>query len=345
MLFHRSGIVLLFCAWCLFLCACTEQTPPQGTVARVNNQIITLSMLEARHDFDFIITSGDRVPTPEALQAEYAASLTTLVIQALIDQYLEKNKLSITPAEVAAEEEKIRADYPPGEFERILVEDYVDIDVWREFLRQGLARRKLNEKVLRPAITVSAEEMEQYYKANIAKFSRAARVRILVANSADREKLEDARKEYLTSKDIRALEGKDGILVQTITPQPEHLPKDLRESIQAFSSGDATAISQANESYPYKLYQFMVLEERIPAKDATLLDVYPRVEQALVEQKLEDVFWEWLERELRRSKIEIAHALAETATLAPEALKQRARESRIKKDAFESAPVDALMTE
>lgn len=337
MYFHRSAVAVFCCLCCLLFSACSEKPLPQGTVARVNNRIITLSMLEARHDFDFIINSGNRMPTPEELQEQYAESLSGLIIQALVDQYLEKNKLSVTPEEVAAEEEKIRADYSPGDFEKVLVEDYVDLDMWREFLRQDLAKRKLNRKVLRPVIKVTAEEMERYYNENAEKFNKPARLSILVVDSTDKKKLEDLRKEYLASKDFRVFEGKEGVMTHTITPQPDHLPKDLMDVLKKLSPGDATAVAEPDEAFPYNVYQLMIFKESIPAKNSTLPEAYPQVEQALVEQKVEKVFGEWLERELKHSKIEVAHVLAEAITLGPEELRRRARDSRTEEDALAPA--------
>lgn len=334
MSFPRFPAIVFCCFYCLLFGACTENPLPQGTVARVNNQVITLSMLEARHDFDFIATSGNRMPTLEELEEQYAQSLTSLIIQALVDQYLEKNKLSVTPEELTAEEEKIRADYSPGDFEKVLIEDYVDLDVWREFLRQDIARRNLNEKILRPAITVSAEEMEQYYSANAKKFNKPARLRILVVESPDKRKLETLREEYLASKDIQVFEGKDGVMLHTINPQPAHLPKEMREAIRKLPPGGVTIVTKPDEAFPYNVYQLMVFRENIPAKNMTLPEVYPQVEGALVEQKLEAVFQDWLEHELSHSTIEIANPLAKIVTIVPDELRRRAYNSRIKEDSL-----------
>ena len=66
----------------------------------------------------------------------------------------------------------------------------------------------------------------------------------------------------------------------------------------------------------------------------TLPEAYTQVERALVELKLENVFREWLERELTHSKIEIAQPLAEIIVINPDELRQRALESRGKEDAL-----------
>lgn len=327
----RSQMGTLFAI--IFICgaliaSCSTDDPSADIIAKVNGKPITLSTLNARHDFDYTALSENRAPTLEELEEQYSSSLIKLIVSQLIDQFLIKNKMDVTPLEVEAEEKKIRADYPQGDFEKILVEEYVDMDMWREFLRQKLAREKLNKKILQPGIHVSVNEMEKYYADHMEEFNIPPRRRMLVVRSLDKKILEQLKQKYLETKDSSLFSNQESIMVHTISPQINNLPKDIKDLVSILDEGGITDIHRAKDKSFYPIYQMLIFIEAIPAENKKLADVYPYVEQVLTEQKLEKVFADWLLKELRTAKIEVSESLAKSVLLGPTELRRQAQNSR-----------------
>lgn len=321
----------------IFICgflisSCSSDTSSAGVIAKVNGKPITLSSLNARHDFDYTPLSENRAPTLEELEEQYASSLVKLIVSQLIDQFLVKNKMDVTHQEVEDEEKKIRADYPQDDFEKILVEEYVDMDTWREFLRQKIARQKLNKKILQPGIRVSVSEIKEYYTDHPEEFNISPRRRLLVVRSLDKKILEQLKQKYLETKDIALFSNQENVMVHTISPQMDNLPKDVRDIVSVLNAGEVTAIHRAKERSFYPIYQMLIFIDAIPAENKKLADVYTYVEQVLMEQKLEKVFAEWLSNELGTAKIEISESLVKSVLSGAKELRRQARNSRERED-------------
>jgi hypothetical protein len=303
-----TSLRFLFFGW-LLLClavACTSPPNEQGIVARVNGEPIYLVQLEAKHDLKYLVGVSNYAPSLERLQDEYGLALSDLVIGVLVSQYLAKHGMTVGKAELDAVEAQVRADYPEGAFEQMLVEEYIDLDLWREQVRATLSLEKLLQKVLRPQISIDYQEVVAYYRENLVDFYLRPKVRFLHIQGPDKKLVEKVLDLAPQEEDPVALGTRfDRVDVHRYTLHEENIPQGWQPLLAGLESGQASGpLALENQSY-----QALVLLERTPGRLVDLVQAYPLVERILVERKLQEAFNAWLTAELETARIEVNASL------------------------------------
>ena len=75
-------------------------------------------------------------------------------------------EISVSDDELEGAVSEIKSDYPEGEFEETLIEFAVSYDAWLNRLRTRLTMDKVVEAELKNRISISPEDISQYYKKN-----------------------------------------------------------------------------------------------------------------------------------------------------------------------------------
>lgn len=134
---------------------------------------------------EYLIRSGDRKVTPraflEALElvktaypdsvepgAAVAAEarsnlLNELSVEIVLSRRAEELGLSVSDAELDGAVAALTADYPPGVFDRTLVESAVSVDTWKQRLRARLLMEKVMDADLQDPAGITAEEVRDHY--------------------------------------------------------------------------------------------------------------------------------------------------------------------------------------
>ena len=208
----------------------------------------------------------------------------------------------------------MRADYPEGVFEQVLVEEYLDINDWRRQLRTRLAHEKFLGEVLRPRIKLDYQEAEAYYREHITDFYLPPRMRFLLITaptsiSWERRPPCTARNRY-SSPDREVQQ----ISVQELKMRHDRLPRMACGPGASFPGETSPVMRRQNE------YESLALLEKLSAKVLPPSHAYPLVEKVLLERKLQEAFLQWLEDELLRAKIKVSKHLlpAEPDLIEPE---------------------------
>jgi len=271
-------------------------------VARVNGKSVLLSQLEARHDLKYLSRPMPATTSLDRLRGEYGQVLTELVVQQLVDQFLAEQGLVVTDAEIQAAEEQVRADYPQGAFEQMLIEEYIDLDIWREQLRATLNRDKLFQKVLRPEISIDYSEVDDYYRQNIADFYLRPRVRFLLIQGQNHDAVLKIVDMAQAEPDPEQLSKRfDHVDVHAYTLHEDNIPpkwQTLLEGMEVHQASPVLAQGDGN-------FLALMLLERAPGRMVDPAQAYPLVEHILVERKLRDAFAFWLEGALKSAEIEV----------------------------------------
>ncbi|WP_419787820.1 peptidyl-prolyl cis-trans isomerase [Pseudodesulfovibrio sp.] len=293
------------CLLLLLLVGCSGNADDIGIVARVNGAPIYLSQLEFQYD-QSQSDSVMAVPSVEKLKAEYGDILTELIVQELVVQELKRQEISVSEHDLLKAEEEVRADYPEGAFDQMLIEECIDLKAWRLQLRNYLAMKKFYHLVLRPQIKIDYKEAQEYYREHISDFYLPESLRVLVVRGPSREIVERAVKKYLTEK--------DQVNLATVFGEVETREVVVRESRLSAAWKSALAGLQPGQSSGVQTDRFgfeaLVLQERSPAKVLAPAQAYPLVEKALLESKLQDAFAKWLTQALASAKItETSHLL------------------------------------
>jgi len=303
---HDRGLRGLIVATLLVLLVavpgCSSEDEEAGIVARVNGRPITLHQLELKYDFMHLSSGGDPNPTVAKLREDYGQLLGDLVVQSLVESELERRGLSVTDEELAEAEAEIRADYPEGTFEQVLVEEYIDINYWRDELRARLAMEKFFGDVLRPQIRLDYQEAEAYYREHLNDFYLPARVRFHLVRGPSRELVQSALKLYREEGDIQAVEGKfNKVTVRELKMREDRLTVDWAGALKGLEPGEAGPILSDDTGY-----MALVFLEKSSARVLDPSRAYPVVEKVLLEQKLRQAYQEWLAGEMQRAEIVIS---------------------------------------
>jgi len=293
---------LIFVWFFSFLAVACASPSNEGVVARVNGEPIYLEQLKAKHDLRHLVGVKSDIPSLEHLQAEYGMVLSDMVVSLLASQFLAKQGKAVSEDELDAVEAKVRADYPEGAFEQMLVEEYIDLDVWREQVRVSLNQEKLFQKVLRPQISIDYQEVDAFYRENIVDFYLHPKVRFLYIQGPDKESVKKVLELARQEEDPVALGMRfDRVEVHRYTLHENNIPTDWRSFLEGLEPGQNSGAKVLEGQG----YQAVILLEKTPGRIVDLAQAYLVVERILVERKLQEAFDAWLAAELAAARIEV----------------------------------------
>lgn len=291
------AIILMF--------GCSNDADDMGIIARVNGDPIYLSQLEFQHDQFQADTAGGYVPSVEKLKSEYGDILTDLIVQELVLQELVRRDIPVTDHELLKAEEAVRADYPEGAFDQMLVEEYIDLRAWRKQLKNHLAMKKFFQQVLRPQIKIDYKEAQQYYRDHISEFYLPESLRILVVRGPSREIVGKAVEKFLEERDSVNLTTSFGeVETREVVVREGRLSAAWKNAISGLEPGQSSGVLTDRFGF-----EALILLERSPAKVLAPAQAYPIVEKALLENKLRDAFETWLAGSVSTAKISVSNHL------------------------------------
>ncbi|BAH75570.1 peptidyl-prolyl cis-trans isomerase [Solidesulfovibrio magneticus] len=295
-----AALVLSFCLW-----GCGRDTADEpGVVAVVNGSPIRLAELEMRNDVSRISQPAVDNPAVEDLRAGLGAALADAVVARLVGQELKRLGQAPTPEELEKAEAAVRADYPGEAFERMLLEEHIDLARWREMLADRLALEKFRQDVLLPGQRVGVSEAAAYYKEHQAAFARPAMVTLRVVSGRDAEAVKAALAAARKSGQGEASLGREAVMPEA------GLPQAWRDALRGKKPGEATPpLAMGRE------HVALVLVERTPAAMPDPAKAYARVEARLTEEKLTKAFDAWLAKALGQATIRVNARLLPAAAM------------------------------
>lgn len=293
---------------CLFLlAACFERPVNPGEIAFVNGTPITLKQLQAAHDA--VVLAGDS-PSREvaALQKEYGELLSELIVQELVLQELARLRLSISEEELAAEEALIRADFPDNEFERMMLEESIDIENWRNMLYRSLSMRKFWTKVLRQQVTLTAQEVEEYYLKHQERFQVPEVVHFIQISGLVGEQIIAATEQFKQLPDASTIQGRfSNLTVREIRMHVDRLAPEQLAGLTGLDVLQASPMLELNGEF-----FTMILLRRDKPRTMTRTETYALIDGILLEEKTQQEFDKWVAGRLAKSSIKVsAHLIPE----------------------------------
>ncbi len=294
---------------CLFsFAACVESSIMPGDVASVNGQGISFREVEARRASLFAHRSpGSEGQLDDAtLQTQYRYIVAEIIREFLISQFMRDKGLAVAPELVEAEEQRIRNDYPEGAFEEMLLEEGISLDLWRENIRRRLEMERFLTQVLRPEISITSDEVQQYYHEHSADFIIPEQWHFMQITGLEKKDVERAQVAFIAGKNATAVQKGFLVTIHDIRMGKDLLPEDVNRELAGLGLWQGSKI-KSHEG----LFRTFVLMEKAPATmlDAATMSV--RVEQALAEEKMRDAYAAWMKKRIAKADIQIAPALAE----------------------------------
>lgn len=303
----RTLICLAFMASMLFFLPGCERTPKgPAVVALINDHPIYLDDIETGYDMFFFNPVDPLPPSVREMKEAYGRVLMSIIINRLIEQDLSGRDLSVSRDDVLKVEKKIRADYPEGEFEKMLIEEYIDLQYWRKQVAQQLAWEVFLDRVLMPEINIEVEDIQKYYQDNIQDFFIPERVAFWYLTSKNQEQLEqavDSLKDFDSSEAL--MQKVDKVHIGEYEMRLDQLPSNLEGDLTALMPGEHSDILAGENAEFYCLYL-------VDYKESKLLkphQVYDIIEEKIIQQKVRVAFDHWLSKAVENSTIEINQAL------------------------------------
>jgi parvulin-like peptidyl-prolyl isomerase len=277
-----------------------------AVAASVNGEVIYQRELDG--EVDAIARQyGIDASTPQGRQQRQ--EIARIVLDQLIDQRLILQQARLhnalpTEADVDAQVAEIRRTFPTdADFAAALAQRQLTLADLRNRLRSSLAVRNLVPRVA--AVTVSDDEVAQYFREHRSEFDRPEQARVrhillddprvaqLVLGRLRRGELFDAlARQYSRDADSRERGGDLGWVSRgQLVPEFEQV---------AFSLPPGQVSGVVRTQYGYHIIQ--VLERRPPAA-ASLNQVADQVRQRLLASKQEAAFQRWLQTVRAQARI------------------------------------------
>lgn len=288
--------------------ACARKADPPSdpdiVVATVNDARISLRDLKAG-------IAGIRGVTPSVevrrgTRTEVSLALRQLIERAVVLQEGKRLGVEVTPAEVEEEIRRYRADFPPGDLEKALLQGGIDAQEWRDDLRQSILYRKSVEAIARPLAEVDEEEVRKMYRDTYENRIRPERIRVRqflfdspdAAEEARRELAEgispnDLVKRFSTAEGI-PLDIDLGLLAR------EELPEEVAGQLFGLSAGGVSGVIRRDDTYSV----FLVVRKD-PGGPYSYAEEAPELRRELLGRMREEAFGRWLDEEVGKARVRV----------------------------------------
>lgn len=300
----RTLLLIIFGGLLTALTSCTPQSKnlSQQPVLKVNERTLTLR--------DFSNQLGRRLKELDALSAKSTETvsfikeeiLKNFITRSLVLDYANSKNLIVSKDDLDREVDRLRSSYPDDvTFRRVLAEENISFSEWQDQLRSRLVERLVFENITMGLKPPTTEEIRAFYQQNQDSFKLKERIfirQIVVEEQAKAEllksELKKERLENLAKKYSVAPEGKAGGLVGWIARGEV----DFFEPAFNYKLGVPGPIFKSAFGF-----HIVLVEKKAPAGTQTFDEVKKRIERDLRAMKEQALFTEWLDAQLRSSRV------------------------------------------
>lgn len=163
-IFFLVGSIL----FCLLPAGCEQTASDYGNeeLLRVGDRVLSVHDFNEAFEISKTAYAHNIRQQSDDLRDAQMRLLNQLTVEMLILERGEELGIGITDEELEQAVSEIKSDYPEGEFEETLIEFAVSYDAWLNRLKTRLTMDKVIEEELKNRISISAEDISQYYKKN-----------------------------------------------------------------------------------------------------------------------------------------------------------------------------------
>ncbi len=294
----------------------------ESILARVNGEPISLEEVEKLYDMRNVHLNSP-APDVERVQKEYAEILYNRIIQVLISQELKKRNAAVSQEEVTAYENKIKKSY--GElleqqrFEDYLAEYGIDYQEWLKQLKAQVENDALHT-LLQKEISLTTEETIQYAEKIKEQQNMLTKIKFYKLIGSQ-ELLNKIQQDTTFSKDAvseKSFSGKDfihyyeekGAVVYKALFDSDSLPDEYKSVLLSMGEHTFSAVQHDGETN-YILY----LEQLENPKQDDAVDLYLLAEERLVQEKLPEVYADWLAKAIKNSDISVVNSFKDVLSM------------------------------
>jgi hypothetical protein len=189
----------------LFL-GCGEKGPDLGNevLIRLGDRIVTVLDFNEAFEISKIAFDSSTSEQSEELRKAQLRLLNELILEMILLEKAQEIGINVSDAELDEAVAALKNDYPAGEFEATLLEFAVSYDTWKSRLKTRLIMEKVIEKELENRITITPEDISEYYQKNFqgekgesGSSPASGDINEIIVNQLRREKAEEGYKAWI----------------------------------------------------------------------------------------------------------------------------------------------------
>jgi peptidyl-prolyl cis-trans isomerase SurA len=164
-------------------------------VAVVNGEIITLHDLQQQVDDSDPGMDQQGTQSPGRELARQRRILEAMINDKLIVQEAEKFKIEVSDAEIDNQIQHIRSEnnLSQAEFAQVLAEQGMEMDQYRQALREEIKKNRVLSNMVRQKVVVSEDEMMEFYQQHQNEYNQPKQVHLRIIVHPSKNKLEQVR--------------------------------------------------------------------------------------------------------------------------------------------------------
>jgi len=283
------------CLTCLIsaISACDPFAKTENNVGLVvGSSHITTDKLKSDMEF---ISAGMEIPVQQR-DLIRKQLMEQCINHYLIIEYGKEHGIAISENELQKTLKDIRKEYTDAAFDKALIRGYVDLEQWKNRLREQLLVKKIIEKVTDGVTQPNYQDIKQYFEANQDEFKSpkmiefrqiVTRTREEAKNILNRlhngELMSELAKKYSTAPEAEN-GGKVGWMAE------DHLSESMGNVLFSMPQGKFSPVVET----PYGYHIFEVISVR-PAGVKELPDVIEEIQSKLILQRHEVFLKKWLQ--------------------------------------------------
>ena len=277
---------------------------PEGAVAVVNGQAITQQEFAERLHAALEQLELSSPPDEYTLNQHREEALTELIDKTLIAQQAKVQKITLTDEEFQRVVKRVQDEYGGEDIQAILQEQGKSYDEWEKAQRESLLLDKLIDLSMDSMVTVSDEEVQQYYERNKDKYDYPAQVRASQILAYEKNIAEKALQEIQSGADFAKVAEK-----YSESPDAENggdlgffakgaMPPEFDKVLFSLKMGEVSEVIKT----PYG-YQIFRLTGQREAHRVSFEEAKNQIKAMLKKQKRMIAFDLWIEELQKNSKI------------------------------------------
>jgi parvulin-like peptidyl-prolyl isomerase len=302
-----KNILCLFFLASLVGCSGKNGTGEHGKpVIRVDDHVLTLSEFNAFFEPLKMSYGTEENGEDHGLREARARFLLELIEEMIILRRAEELNLQISPGELQEALDAIEGDYDEEGLQKMFMKQAISLEAWKERARRQLLVEKVLNRDLNVHITVTPDEIRQYYDEHREEWRRGEQVRVRQILLSSKKQAQEVLKKVRKGEDFAELAEQYSTAPESSQGgdlgyvQRGNLPASLEKPIFSLTEGKVSSVIKT----PYGYHIFKVIEKRKAGKQ-TMDDWIEEIKERIKKQKLETAYGPWLTELRSRYKITV----------------------------------------
>lgn len=200
------GVLVSLCAWAA--CSDYKSRAEKEYVIRVGDRVVTVLDFNKAFEIAKAAYHHNAMQDPKILKEARVRLLNQMTEEMIIMKRAQELGIEISRAELDKAIANIKGDYPEEVFQETLLENAVPYNSWEQGIKNRLLIKKVVDKELAENITITPDEISEYYKENYqgegltSDFkNRSININEVIIKNVRRKKIEAAYKSWI--KELR----------------------------------------------------------------------------------------------------------------------------------------------